>query len=177
MSLSGKTKLLRVCLLSLLASLTACKPATESQSAASAQSKVTEQTQTANNDQTVQSVTAVRTLSAEEWLSKKKLSAEEERTVDAILDSMSMYHVNIEKPADLARWATRKLEHVDLSGKNLTNISPILAFKNVSTLHLLGNKFTQRQIDELLRGLPKLKTLVTDEGLNCSANLKVTCLK
>ncbi|MEN9810180.1 MAG: hypothetical protein RLZZ488_1747 [Pseudomonadota bacterium] len=177
MSVSAKTKLLACYLLPIVASLAACKPATESLSSSSSQNKAAEQAQTKNNGQAVQTAPAVRTLSAEDWLSKKNLNAEEERTVDAILDSMTMYHLNIEKTADLARWAARKLDHVDLSGKNLTNISPILAFKNISTLHLLGNKFTQRQIDELLKGLPKLKTLVTDEGLSCSANLKVTCLK
>ncbi|NBW81095.1 hypothetical protein EBR21_05010 [bacterium] len=115
-------------------------------------------------------------LSATEWLGKKNISEEEARTVDALLESISIMDRKSGSGESLARWAESGLQIVLLDGKNLTNISPILAFKNISTLHITGNRFSQPQIDELLKGLPKLKNLVLDPGLNCSANPKVNCL-
>ncbi|MEN9826905.1 MAG: hypothetical protein RI953_2650 [Pseudomonadota bacterium] len=115
-------------------------------------------------------------LSATEWLTKKNISDEEARTVDALLESISTMEGKSGSAESLARWAEGGLRIVLLDGKNLTNISPILVFKNISTLHITGNRFAQPQIDELLKGLPKLKVLALDPGLSCSANPKVNCL-
>lgn len=117
-----------------------------------------------------------RKLTAEQWLTKQNISKEEELTVDAILESLRLNDQRAGRPEEAARWAERNLQILDLSSKNLTNVSPILAFKNISTLSVNGNKFSQSQIDELVKSLPNLRILVTDPGLNCDAKPKVTCL-
>ncbi|MFZ9519026.1 MAG: hypothetical protein ACO3A4_00970 [Silvanigrellaceae bacterium] len=118
----------------------------------------------------------VRQLTAMEWFSKKNVSVEEARTVDALLQSVVVLENKSGSPESLARWAAGGMKVAVLDGQNLTNISPILAFKNISTLHITGNRFDQSQIDELLKGLPKLKVLALDKGLTCDANPKVTCM-
>ncbi|MBM3380950.1 MAG: hypothetical protein FJY29_00720 [Betaproteobacteria bacterium] len=117
-------------------------------------------------------------LSATQWLTKDKISAEEARTVDALLVTISDYGGPKGDPVAAARWGERNLQIATLGEEGLTEIAPILAFKRIVTLSIPGNKFTQDQLNELLAGLPNLKTLVKDKNLKCDTIKypKVTCL-
>jgi predicted nucleic acid-binding protein len=118
-----------------------------------------------------------RRLSAVEWFTKQNVTAEEERTVDAIIESLRNVDLREGTPQSLALWAERNLQVLQLDDRKLSNISPILAFRNISTLSIVGNSFSQSQVDELLRSLPRLKNLLTDRGISCRANSQVTCLQ
>jgi Leucine-rich repeat (LRR) protein len=155
--------------------LASCKPqSTSSELSAAATPEATPQVQ---QKQQADVITSVRQLTAGEWFAKKNISSEEARTVDAIIDSLKVTEQRDGTPDNLARWAEKNLQVLSLDYQKLSNISPILAFKNISTLSIVGNSFGQPQVDELVRGLPKLKNLLTDQGINCKANPKVICLK
>lgn len=161
--------ILLVCFVGLIAG---CKPTTDGQVASS--ERVSSDPTPVNNQQPEQS--SPRKLTAEQWFSKKGISAEEARTVDAVIDSIQVMGGPESKPATLARWAERNVQILALDNLGLTEVSPILVFKNVTTLSLSGNKLTQKQIDQVLISLPKLKILTIDSGLNCEVNRKVKCL-
>lgn len=165
--------------ISLVAHSLGCKPQQQAETS-SASDRVPATQATAQNKQSLNNkpadTTTRRSLSAEQWLTKQNINKDEELTVDAILESLRLYDQRAGRPEEAARWAERNLQILDLSSKNLTNVSPILAFKNISTLSVNGNKFSQPQIDELVKSLPNLRILVTDPGLNCDAKPKVTCL-
>lgn len=176
MSVLKKTKIIATCLVPIVSTFAACRPAAESQSANSSTTAPTEQ-----NAPATDSTSTIRRLAADEWLAKKKLSVEENLTVDALIASVNVLYeeeaTRHKNPKNLAEWALQSLQIVNLSGKKLTNVSPILAFQNISHLHLGGNKFNQQQIDELLTVLKKLQFLAIDKDLNCkNANPNVKCI-
>ncbi len=165
----------------LFAFATACKPQTDANEASSSKQSVetTQQSQQVQDQSGVQKISGkARTgLTLTQWLTKQNISTEESRTVDAILENITEIELRKGEPAELARWADKNLQVLSLDDKNLTDISPILTLKNISTLSIVGNKFTQSQVDELVTGLPKLRNLLTDRGVSCRANPKVTCLQ
>ena len=160
---------------------TACKPRTDSgeMSLAVKISPTPTATPRQKGQQVQQEETLMpyRQLTAVEWFTKKNISVEEEKTVDAIIEILRKDEGRTESPENLARWAERNLQILMLEGQKLSNISPLLALRNLSTLSIIGNSFRQSQVDELVRGLPKLRNLVTDPGVSCRANLKVNCLQ
>lgn len=118
-------------------------------------------------------------LSATQWLTKANISAEEARTVDALLKTIADFGGPRDNPVAAAKWAERNMQIAALSDEDLSEIAPILVFKRIVTLTITGNKFTQAQLNELLAGLPNLKTLVKDKHLKCD-NIKypkVVCLE
>jgi hypothetical protein len=117
-------------------------------------------------------------LSIEQWFSKKNITTEEIRTVDALLDMIPTFGGPADDPIAAARWASGRLDSIALDGKKLTEIGPVLPLKRLVTITLHDNKLRQEQIDELLASLPNLRTLVIDAGLKCDREKypKVTCL-
>jgi len=176
-----KSKNLCSLALTLLVFATACKPQTDANEASSSKqsAETAPQSQQGQEQSGVQKMsTKARTgLTLTQWLTKQNISVEEGRTVDAIIANITEIEMRKGEPAELARWADKNLQVLALDDKNLTDISPILTLKNISTLSIVGNKFTQTQVDELVTGLPKLRNLVTDRGVSCRANPKVTCLQ
>jgi hypothetical protein len=157
--------------------LGACKNP-ETSDTSSAQTK-TPIAPTANNQQNANRTQSRNSLTATEWLTKQNISAEEERTVNALLRSIADIGGPSNDPTAAARWADKKLQIAVLSDEGLTEVAPILVFKKIVTLTISGNKFTQEQLNQLLAGLPNLKTLVKDKNLKCD-NLKypkVVCLE
>jgi hypothetical protein len=124
-------------------------------------------------------MTTRKGLSVAQWFSKKDLTPEEIKTVDAILDYISRNGGPSGSPEVVARYAERKLWAMSLDGSRLSDIGPILALKKMTHLTLVDNFFSQSQIEELLTGLPELRTILVDDYIQCRPDLnpKVTCLK
>lgn len=164
------TQIVVGCLLGLA---TGCKPTSAGNVATSATTPSPVPTATVK---TQAEQNSPRKLTAAQWFSKQNISPEEARTVDAIISSIESMGGPESKGATLGRWAERNVQMLALDNLRLTEISPVLVFKNLTTISLIGNKLTQKQINEILTSLPKLKILTIDSGLNCDVNRKVTCL-
>lgn len=126
-----------------------------------------------------QIMNASRNLSISQWFSKQGLSAEETRTVDAILDYIRLSGGPSGDVAAVARFAERKLDVMALDGADLRDSSPLLALKALVHVTLTGNFFSQAQINELISSLPNLRTISIDASVVCPTGLnpRVTCLK
>ncbi len=120
-----------------------------------------------------------RNLSISQWFSKQGLSAEEIRTVDAILDYIRLSGGPSGDVAAVARFAERKLDVMALDGAELRESAPLLALKSLVHVTLTGNYFSQAQINELISSLPNLRTISIDASVVCPTGLnpRVTCLK
>lgn len=117
--------------------------------------------------------------SASDWLTKKDVTTEQSKTVDAILDGIRDFGGPSKAPIDAAKWAERNLQVLALDQRELTDLSPLLAFKGIITLSLTGNNISQEELDKVISHLPNLKTLVKDKGLRCNKekHSKLTCLE
>ncbi|MEY4064364.1 MAG: hypothetical protein RIR26_572 [Pseudomonadota bacterium] len=182
------------CLPFLVLGTASCKPLTSSESeTAAGRQVITERIQKSSAEgdaaptpsagardskQHIDATAASKKLTTEEWFSKKDLTPEEVRTVDALLDAIPSFGGPSGNPTGAARWASGRLDSLSLDGLKLTEIGPVLTLKGLVTLSLHGNKLQQEQIDALLAGLPNLRTLVIDAGLKCDEAKfpKVTCL-
>ena len=165
-------------LFSCFANVFGCKPQNISESASVSMPSQPGETPVAHP--TAGNVSEPRSgLTIAQWLTKDGVSEDEARTVDVILANIISFGGPANDPKKAARWAESNLNVIGLDGEKLTNISPLLAFENITTLGLTGNKFTQAQINELLASLPKLRILSIDPYLSCNKETypKVTCLK
>lgn len=122
---------------------------------------------------------ARRNLTIAQWFSKQGLSPAEIITVDAILESIVSMGGPANNPAAAAVFAERKLDSLSLDGRGISEIGPILAIKGIAHMSISQNNLTQAQFDELLAGLPNLRTLLVDPNIVCRKELnpRVTCLK
>ncbi len=120
-----------------------------------------------------------RGLSLAQWFSKQGLTAQEIKTVDAILNYISLTGGPSGNPETVARYAERSMDILSLDSLGLNEVGPILQLKSLSHISLSGNAFSQSQIEELITGLPKLRTIVVDANIQCRNDLnpKVKCLK
>jgi Leucine-rich repeat (LRR) protein len=120
-----------------------------------------------------------RGLTLTQWFSKQGLTAEEIKTVDAILDYISLSGGPKGNPEAAARFAERSLDILSLDSLGLTDVGPILELKSLSHMTLTGNSFSQSQIEALITGLPNLRIIVVDANIQCRTDLnpKVKCLK
>lgn len=126
-----------------------------------------------------QSLITGKPLTAAQMFTKQGTSDAEAKTVDAILTNLDDFGSREKDVRKAVEWAERNLKMLALDGYGLTNVAPILFFKNIETLTLSGNKLTQDQFDQLLAGLPKLKTISKDPGLKCDQYKypRVRCLE
>lgn len=133
----------------------------------------------ANTGSDAQVMNTRRGLSLAQWFSKQGLTAEEIKTVNAILNYVSIMGGPTGNAEDAARFAERKLDALGLDGLGLSDVGPILALKSLTHLTVTLNSFSQAQIEELLVGLPNLRTISVDGHIQCRPDLnpKVKCLK
>ncbi len=118
-------------------------------------------------------------LTSVQWLTKEEVTPAESKTVDSLIKSIRDFYGPVHNLNSTANWAEKKMQIVYLNNEGLTDISPLLVFKQIVTLSMPGNNFTQDQLNGLLASLPNLKTLVKDKGLKCDSIKypKVTCIE
>ncbi len=173
------------CLALSFVALVGCKPSQVSESASLGRDSITPTPMPSQEpeDQSPQEKLnrpAYRTgLSLTDWFTKKNISAAEAKTVDALLDSVEGFGGPSGNPVAAARWAEGRMQVAFLAGYGLTEVSPILLLKRISTLYITGNKLTQEQFNALLENLPNLKTVVKDPYITCDNIMypRVACLE
>jgi hypothetical protein len=113
-----------------------------------------------------------------DWFKKEGVSEEERKTVDAIMAEVlldSAYTGDKNDTRKMAVFADSKFDVLTLRDKRLSDISPLFALSRLAHLDVGGNNFTSAQLNKLLE-LPKLRTIVTDQGFSCPNHPRVHCL-